>query len=239
MPNSPKTISATEMRGKLLGRLLAVDPLDIAEKLTERRLGSEQFDNALAFGLVKAKSDMLKEALMEAGDSMLCNDLDRYLGIIKGLGFEEILVDHMNDTRNEVWIPTQYYVFAHRDGILLSFDTISWTNEEAPRVNGGSFYYNWRSNDGKTSMGALSSGGWFGEPITWSGSHDCREAIVFHIRRLREQGSFLPIWEKRPSLFLVHHLEGRDKNPDYRAITNARIARFPDWVKAMLGPEQP
>jgi hypothetical protein len=78
------------------------------------------------------------KVLMERGDTVLCNELSRYLSIIEGIGFEKVFELPFTSGRGEA---ETYFIYAHREGMVLSFDTYNTT-----QMNGGHLYYNWRPN---------------------------------------------------------------------------------------------
>jgi hypothetical protein len=67
-------------------------------------------------------------------------------------------------------------------------------------------------------------------------SLDCREAIRYYLGKMRETGTFLPVWENRPFLWLLHYMDTKDEGYDYKAITASRIAQLPEHVRNAITP---
>jgi len=203
-----------------LADLLRRDPLKEVEDLTgvsykeaEKIPGGNGFilGHAISVNLQK------KAALDAVNDTTYSMNVDRYIGIVVEEGFDPCLADTFYSQSSEQM--ETYYVFWHPDGILLAFD--SWNG----KVNGGSFYYNWKPKDQDdpcSSWKILSSGSWeeFDDEWIWSGNHDCREALRLHLRELRQEGEFVCPWKIKPFMWLLHH--GEDT-----ANKEARLARLP------------
>jgi hypothetical protein len=156
--------------------------------------------------------------------------VDDYVKITSSLGFQKVLdipfegKGYGDEVRND-----HFYVYAHTDGLLLCFDTFDET-----RVNGGTVRYCCEvlSQDfyKHTSSGKLHS------ESVWVGDHDCREALVYKLSKLREHSNFLPIWPTGHNMFLwlLHYQDTKVVGYDYRAINAERIAMLPEWVKTMI-----
>lgn len=213
--------------------LLKIDPLAVAEKITgisyKDKAFGEGLDNpatALGLLLMQAHAKEKEAALRETNDTVFSNELPRYLTIIEKFGFEQVLADEWQST----WGPTEtLYIFAHRKGLLLSFDTFGGN-----RVNAAKVYYNWKPSIDEwwdcRSSGHMTEGG------IWVGDHDAREALIHNLNKLNNRGAFVSPWAERPFLWLLNFDEPKVAGYDYRAITEARIARLPDWVKATITP---
>ena len=220
-----------------LDQLLAFDALDTAEKLV-----GQDGNAALSLGLALQmhKSAVLREELEARGDTLLSNELGRYLGIVQDLGFEPVLSLPFEGRSwdGEAPPPETFHVLAHRDGMLLAFDTFGTT-----AVNGAKVWYNWRPRDAEVGWSMTSSGGyhnWDPEKRTgiWAGDHDAREALRHKIQRLRDNGELLARWQKRPFLWLLHHMDTKPEGYDHNVINQARIALLPAWVQQMITPDQ-
>ncbi len=221
-----------------LERILSFDPLDTAETILGR---FSVYDDVTALGMLfgQQNSAAKEKALTASDDSYMGMLIEDYLPIVERLGFELVLEDKFAWREYDSDQTSTQYVFAHRDGILLSFNTYDSGTEHS--VNGGNYYYSWTPNEkSKETWGLLSSGGWNGEGPEWfwTGDHDCREAIAYRIGRLRAEGKFLPVWHENRRPWLVHFSESKQGEFDmdrYDKIIADRIARLPDWVKTMIG----
>lgn len=189
------------------------------------------------------KVNALKRAAMVVtGDTTFSNTIDTYLAIAKGVGFKVVLElpFTVKQSYDEQPRDEKLFVLWRADGILLVFDTFE------KDVNGGNFYYNWLAHQYGDRHGATSSGSYILPPgkkwsevemtnLVWAGSHDCREGLKFHIRQLEKYGKFLPKWEGKPFLWLLHHGDhANDKPYDYEAINKERIAMLPPEVQEAI-----
>lgn len=221
-----------------LDELLAFDPLDAAEQITGQSYKTDEETMSLGFGMALRHGRMLNDALIAAGDTVLHNQLDRYINIIeKRLGFERVLdIPFVGDVQEHL------YVYAHRDGMLLVFDTF-----DGLRVNGGHLYYCITPKSDEIPAGEIpkdmwkitSSGGWRQMPdgtMVWAGDHDCREAICRKIDNIRQVCNFLPVWPDGHTmlLWLLHYQDTKNDDYDYKQITAERIAMMPEWVQRMI-----
>ena len=164
------------------------------------------------------------------------------------------------DGDGELYNDTMYVYWHPVDCILLVFDTFY----SGKSVNGGNFYYNWLPNaENKGKRWEFTSSGGYEHPdgrssdykrvppdvwdaayenneLFWVGYHDCREALRFHIRRLREGGTFLNPWKFSPIVWLTHwadRKDDRDKSYDssgYDDITLERFAKLPQKAQDAL-----
>jgi len=217
-----------------LKRLLDFDGLAAAEDI----LGGENYDAVTAAGWLLMRDNMsIKEAaLIERDDTLMDNTIERYQRIVGEMGFEPVLELSFQKRAK----PEKQFIYARRDGLLLSVDTFTWEHEEEPGINGGKVYYNWvPATDDYYRY--TSSGSWLVGPdnelICYCGDHDAREALRFKMESLEKHGSFLPKWRKRPFLWLLNHGDTEDAAYDYVALNAARIALLPQWVQDMITPE--
>jgi hypothetical protein len=220
-----------------LDKLLAFDPLAAAEKVTGVDHYSES-DETMGLGVLLAQGhNRAKDrALLERGDTTFSSSLARYVAVIEGAGFERVLElpfagQSLGETRDET-----LNIFAHRDGLLLKFDTYGGTS-----VNGGKVWYNWRPSDPENPRRFdVTSSGHMRRDGVWVGDHDCREALLYNLGRMRSLGDFVNPWAERPFLWLLHYMDTKGEDGyDYGAINAERIAMLPEWVRLMLGEEAP
>lgn len=233
----PKTGSAE------LESLLRFDPLDTAEKMLDTR-GS----GAIELGMMMAMSHgATKKAILEANDdTTFSNGVDRYVRIVKDLGFEQVL--DLPFTGREpcaAGAPQEhFYIFAHRDGMILCFDTYN-----SKDVNGGHLYYNIEFDgvDHANRCWATSSGSWVNYEVdnerrivsgVWAGHHDAREGLRHVIANIRKAGKLLPKWQENPFLWLLHYMDTKTEGYDYDAINAERLAMVPAWVRNILADKE-
>lgn len=216
--------------------LLKFDPLDAAEQITGASYKCDEGTSALGFLLALRHNEVKNAHLEAAGDTTLSNELDRYVSIITNMGFELVLdlpFDSPGWGDDDPVRHEHYYIYAHRDGLLLGFDTYGET-----RVNGGEVYYCWKPSV-ENYWNCTSSGSMYydnqGDKY-WGGDHDCREAIRHKINTLRSNGSFYAQWPKSNGIFLwlLHHQDTKEAGYDYNAINAERIAMLPEWVQTMI-----
>lgn len=214
--------------------VLRFDALAIAEKLTGKSYKADEGTSALGM-LLHIEHARSKSALLEAaGDSTFSDSVERYQGILDALGFECV---YEAPFAPEPGRDERHFIYAHRDGLLLTLDTFTFANR-APGVNAAKVYFNWRPNGEVHFPRDGASGGFCQnvEPLTFAGDYDAREALVFKLGNLRADGQILARWVEQPFIWLLHHGDTRDKDYDYRAINEARSAMLPDWVREMVTP---
>lgn len=209
-----------------LDKILNFDPISVAEKFGG--------DGTMALGLSILHSAKKQEILSGLGDTFLCNDLDRYLAIIESVGFRKAYelpfsckMSFDNETRNE-----KQFAYWHDDGLFLIFDTYAET-----RVNIGNIYYNWIPESKDWHNYTESGGLW--EKV-WVGYHDCREALLFHMNRLRVHGKLLPQWIYTPSIWFCHHGDTNSFPKDWifsgitGLIRDERIKLIPEDIRGKM-----
>jgi hypothetical protein len=237
---------------------LARDPIADADKLVRKAqedgvkfLDAQHDANLLGLMFHLDKSKALEGMLAITEDTVFSMNVKDYIKIIQKEGFRELLRipfeshhKHKNGTRQK----ESLFIFWHDEtGILLKFDTFGrYDEKEGTGVNGGNFYYNWspiRDDSGAMVKGACRaiSSGTSTDSGIWYGDHDCREALRFNIRRLKNFGKFVTPWVKRPFMWLCHHMDHHDENGqnkvfDYEAINQERISMLPKDVQEKISP---
>ena len=225
----------------LLSDALSFDGLAAAETITGQSYKDDKSTEALGLFLhftEGAKKNALLAALDDTSHACLLSD---YLRIAVDEGFEIVLQIPFLGISYAIPIAeiteTFYVMFHKRDGILLCFDTFG-----GDKVNGGNFYYNWVPNSEDSYHEATSNGSFMKveDHFVWVGYHNCREALRHKLSRLGEKGSFLTPWVEQPFLWLLHYMDYKAKDYDYKAIIAARIAMLPEYVqKAIVGEPAP
>lgn len=226
----------------MLRNLLDFDPLGQAEEITGSSYKDDEETTALGFALLQSRRKMVDAALLERGDTLFHNDLERYQFIIEDAGFEQVYSESFQARRGGH--EEQYFIYWHPDGLLLAFDTYGGN-----RVNGANVHYNWRPQPNNDYWPRASSSphceDWDDpeSPRTYAQSLDAREALLFNLTQLRENGEFLNPWLYEPMLWFLHHhgdpeTIGRYGDPGYsQARDDAqanRIARLPEHVRTAI-----
>lgn len=216
--------------------ILKFDPLSAAEQLTGKSYKEDQDTSLIGLGLAMQHGELKDKRLKDLDDTVLSNDLDRYQRIITEMGFELVLDLPFDAPGWDAGDPVRkehFFIYAHRDGLLLSFDTYGETY-----VNGGKVCYCLRPNAEKF-MSVTSSGGMYVDEEGskyWRGDHDCREALRHKIHNLRVNGDFIAQWPKGNNMFLwlLHYRDTKVDNYDYEHINNTRVQMLPEWVRTMI-----
>ncbi len=223
-------------------RMLVFDPIEHVEtalgSLEERDVGL----TALAVGMLhnEAKTKLLKDI----NDTHFGMTVAEAIQLFTTNGFEQVLDlpfvrDHDGETITEY-----LYVFVDKvRGILLKFDTYG------DAINSGNAYYCIEHKLGITnpSLRTTSSGGYrliYKNPdrYCWVGNHDCREALLFNLKQIETEWTFMPQWPNGHNqfLWLLHYVDTKDSHYnrnacyDYDAITAERVAMLPKWVQTMI-----
>ncbi len=230
-------------------KLLSNDSLAQAEKLTGKSYKEDAATSNLGF-LMGLHDNMVKDkALAAIGDTVSNMDWLAYCEMIEKFGFGLMVEDFSPDGGASIRL---YY--NEKDGLLLRADSYHGNR------NAATVYYNWMPNikpeedwenpeeaEFVDFYGATSTGGFnfigktdnllprnkldpYWQNAVWAGNHDAREAVAFKMRRLRENGTFIPVWKYKPYMWLVAHWE-KDQKDDYGQINADRFAKLPQWVQ--------
>lgn len=218
------------MENELKSRL-AMDALQVAEDLTGTSYKEDESTVWLGMALAQENGKRKAELLTAQLDSTFSSTLDYYEKVLAAEGFSKVFeMEIPNDPADENEYHDRYFIYWHPDGLLLSFDSYFGNS-----VNGGHIYFNFRPTDVKEfrNLQLPVSGGC---PAGLCESIDCREAIRYYLGKMRENGSFLHVWEKRPFLWLLHYMDTKTEGYDYKAITESRIAQLPEYVRNAITP---
>ena len=213
---------------KQLEDALAYDPIAEAEKLTG--LDSRKSDAVAWLGMsLMHKQREEKNALLflNRDTNSWAQSLEEWTSVIVEMGFEEILCDEIPGTQDKLRI-----YWRKADGVLLVTD--SYNGKSA---NSATAYFNYRGP--RDAMHQTSNG--FAKEVdgveVWEGSRDAREGLRHALDSMAEAGQLLPVWVKRPFLWLLHYNDTKPKDYDHKAITEERIARLPEDVRKAITPE--
>lgn len=216
-----------------LDKLLKFDPIATAEGIYGRNTESTR---ELGLAAHMEHSELKRSMLTALDDTIYGDTTKRFMEIVRDLGFEDAFyVPFQGQTYGDQKPSNDsLYVMAHRDGMLLVFDTYCTHSVHSAKV-----YYNWKNSSGGQAV--TSSGSWHcydhatGVGV-WAGAHDAREALRHKIQLLRDSGEFLPRWERVPFLWLLHYMDVKQPHYDYCKINAERMARMPPWVLRMITP---
>ena len=218
--------------GKELENRLKMDALQVAEDMTGTSYKEDESTVWLGMALMQENGKRKAELLTAQLDSNFSNKLDYYERVLAAEGFCKVFeMEIPHDQTHEKEYHDRYFIYWHPDGLLLSFDSYFGNS-----VNGVHIYFNFRPTDVKEFWHLqipVSGGG----PAGLCESIDCREAIRYYLGKMRENGSFLPVWEKRPFLWLLHYMDTKTEGYDHKAITEERIAMLPEHVRKAITPE--
>lgn len=187
--------------------------------------------------------------------------LDEYIEKILSLGFEEVLkTDFKHTTNDRREREDTYYVFAHRDGWLITLDTYTHDygfdkgvdqgfSEKA--VNVIQLHYNWKPGSMHRRVHHTHNGGFvrYDENAgiyIWAGYHDVREGLDYSMQDLVMYGDIMNPWEKNTINWLAAQHSVEDQKhmvagewdrwlSDITKISHENFAKLPDWVKTMIG----
>lgn len=255
-----------------LDHALRFDPLDTAEKLTGKSYKQDQSVGHLGLAISLIHNEQKQQMLAAAKDSHYGTTLAEYLAIVAEEGFIKVLETpfEVDGNRKEI----QFHFYHPKDGMLLVFNTYlgntinsgnlyyNWIPDTLPgmvtdydRMDPKTYTFPFKKEGRIWVNGAheaTSSGGVHGydkdgRPI-FSGYHDCREALRFHIRQLRSFGEFVKPWKDRPFLWLFGYDMEREARKRYGDKMYSETSAFfdrmnrkwfrkmPRWVRKNLGP---
>lgn len=219
-----------------LQRLLETDPLIEAEKITGREYKEDRGTSDLGMMLAGVHGEAKERALRAVDDTTFEMSWAGTMRIFFDLGFSTV---HSHRFPGH-GVTETFVVLWRPDGVLAKAETYNGV-----RRNTADVYYNWRptTEEGQDHYLRLTSSGGYhhesydrGDKI-WIGSHDVREAMRHKLGRLEEHGEFLPIWVKRPFLWLLDYSQSKVPGYDHRAITESVVATLPEHVRNAIAPE--
>ena len=182
---------------KKIKRLMETDPLDLAEKV------GGTLDTGASFLL--DKSDQLKKALHEQGDTHFGMSLEGYKGVFRSAGFEKVYSEPFTRVdRDHGEVKEALEVWWHGIGILLYSTTFTWPGSE-PKFNIGYACFNWLSPDRRDSTFLRMSGSFHTDERGFlrAGNFDVREGLITRMKYMVENGKFLLPWEKEAFSFIA------------------------------------
>lgn len=207
-----------------LESLMRTDPLAEAEKVTGKSYKEDEATSALGFLLHLANVEAKQRAAAASDDTHYSSSLEDTLRIYRELGFTELLLDRFEGSDGA---PETYRILWHEDGILATVESYQTTHRNNTKI-----WYNVRFPDG--AGWPVTSSGQYLDDHVWVGDHDMREGMRVKLAGLRGAGTFLPVWRKRPFLWLLTYMDSKVEGYDHKAITEERISRLPEHVQAAI-----
>lgn len=206
-----------------LDDLLRFDALQVAEDLTGESYKEDPETMNLGMGLFFANNQVKKQALEALDDTHYGTPFTETLRIYKSEGFSVVLDDAFPGRDGE-----DRYVVLWNDGLLATVESYG----EA--TNNSKLYGNLQVPDGYYPDGYS---GHFNDGVC-IGYWDVREGLRNRLAKCRHNGTVLPCWIERPWLWLVNYAEsaGGYGSYDHQAITEARVARLPEYVRTAITP---
>lgn len=231
MSSSKKPFSDTQIHN-----ILNFDPIDHVEAALGRL---DQHDVGLtALVVAMLHNEAKTKMLTDINDTHMGMTIADAIKLFTSNGFEQVLDIPFVRDRDGENVDEHLYVFVDKArGLFLKFDTYGDV------INSGKVYYCIEHKLGITapSMHATSSGGYRlihknPDRYCWVGDHDCREALLFNMRQIEQEWTFMPQWPagNRQFLWLLHYVDTKDPKYNYEAITAHRIAMLPEWVQTMI-----
>lgn len=208
--------------------LLAHDPLGKIEDMT----GNYRDKPSLGFAYVGVHGSRKDKVLTDRGDTTFSMDTQSYIDVLEANGYvllssDTVSVQQYDDPpRDESW-----YILAHPNGLILYFDT------HHGQRNAAKVCYVWRpAADIENRWECTSSGHMTGN--LWIGDHDAREAVIFNMERLRQNGKLLKSCPEQRKPWFISYWEtpkDYDTSFDYHAISQAKIDSLPRKYQKWLG----
>jgi hypothetical protein len=211
-----------------LEEALAYDPIAEAEKITGLDARKHNAVAWLGMSLMhKQREEKNALLFLNRDTNSWAQSLEEWTAVIVEMGFEEILCDEIPDTQDKLRI-----YWRKADGVLLVTDSYNGKS-----VNSATACFNYRGP--RDAMHKTSNG--FVKEVdgveVWAGSRDAREGLRYALDAMTKAGQLLPVWVKRPWLWLLHYNYTKVEGYDYKAITEERISRLPEDVRKAITPE--
>jgi hypothetical protein len=234
-----------------LHKLLNMDPLLEAEKLTGKSYKEDADTSGIGMLLHMQKGDAVRREMEERDDTHYSTPFADTLRIYLEEGFVPIFERTYKDSRWDRDETTDYKVL-WRNGVIAAIESYGG-GDRVPTTNTNSIYGNWHPNEGLESRWDFTSSGHFSrhgegydeyeteeeraaDPWVWVGHWDMRTGLRHTLNRLDNNGKWLTEWVDDPWLWLHSYTEERDDNGklDLDALTAQKVAEFPEDIKNMI-----
>ena len=191
--------------------------------------------------LAEAERISKKRQIMSVNkDTYYGMEISEYEDVVQDIGFRELKRWHFRYEDKDAYMAVWWHDF----GILLKYDTFPLKHSHD--VNGGDFYYNWIP-EGQDEIFQHTSSGGMGADGVWSGYHDARAAIRFHVHDLLSHGRYVVPWTHNPlnSITFMHYGDKpkhtgswtTEEDVAMTAISKARFMELPEDIRKLMIPE--
>jgi hypothetical protein len=223
-------------------KILSIDSLQEAEKITGKDYHEDEETGKLGFGIHILKTEEKRRILNEQDDVTYGCNITRYFMILSELGFLHILAEpflgrfhETESVKNEMyhilWHPTKF--------ILCSMETYDET-----RLNSSRWYYSYKPNTEEDIYYNIGGGGqWWCEKeedkSTWIyvGNWDAREAVRHQMEKFNRYGQFVE-WPEPQLLQLNSYMDWKQcTNMDFSYAVNQTNRRFnllPEHIRKII-----
>jgi hypothetical protein len=198
----------TDFDEQMNDKLLTMDPLLEAEKITGKSYKEDKDTEALGFFLMQAHREALREQMESQDDTHYSSSFADVIRIYKEEGFKVVYEENFTDRWKK---DTTHTILWHEDGVLAVVDSYTGMAGEAPHQNRNTLYFNWISNPGRENIwpsvsisGGFerksegSDGDFEDDPWILVASLYMNEGMRRNLRRLRAEGQFVKPWLSDP-----------------------------------------
>jgi hypothetical protein len=217
-------------------KLLDFDPLGEAEKLTGSSYKEDEGTGALGMLLHMEHGAEVRREMEASNDTHYNSTFAEARAVYADLGFEEVFAEHYQGYNGNTELEL---ILWHSDGVLAHLTSYSWGDKE-PGQNSSTMWMNWKYNEGEYPSGMSGSFIFDGDTNlhTWAGDRDVRTGLRYHFEDMRETGTFLSPWLRRPWMWLINYADEQSSNGNYRAINARKIAALPAHVREAINVEE-
>lgn len=217
-------------------KLLDFDPLAAAEGLTGSSYKTDDATMRLGLGMHLRSVQSKRQELELRDDTHYMTKFADTLRIYADEGFEIVHSHEIEGT------PNVFKVLWNPEGVLASVESYSWSSSDTElTTNTSRLHFNWKYNE-ETSPWSIPMSGGVTDDV-WIGDIDAREALRHYLNRFRTEGTFLPVWIKRPHLWLIDYIQGKsfpenweERISFYDTTTQSVIDSLPDHVREAITP---
>jgi hypothetical protein len=215
------------------------DPLDIAEKITNKDYHNNKDTSMLGLALHMDHVQVKKQLLIQNNDVHFGMSLESYIDTFLDIGFVLFYNEEFKCSSTGT-MESLHCLLEKRRGVMLIFDTYTMSKKG---LNGGDVYFNWKANDPHYHLYGCSQH--LIEDDIIVGYFDCREGVRFRLEDMDSKGKFITPWKERPFHWIsTHedhkHPETKEHNYNFHHLykaTEERIAKFPPEIQKLIPPK--